>query len=91
MLWQVFAVQEWCFEYGARFLHQFVAVASAFEDARLDTARSVGDFTVGDLREQSSTMGCLHRFHAPRPLVPGVADVGADWPAIHSPSVKEDQ
>ena len=38
-------------ERGSRFLHEFVAVPAAFEFARLDSAWSVGDFAVGDLRK----------------------------------------
>ena len=33
-------------------LHEFVAVASAFEDAGFDAAGAVGDFALGDLGEQ---------------------------------------
>ena len=36
-------------------LHEFVAVASAFENSWFDAARAVGDFAVGDLLQELAT------------------------------------
>ena len=38
-------------EFVSGFLHEFVAVAAAFEDAGFEAAGTVGDFAGGDLRE----------------------------------------
>lgn len=50
-------VAEFATQLVSRLLHQFVAVAAAFEDAGLQAAGAVADFAVGDLLEHLQHIG----------------------------------
>ena len=46
---------------GTWFLHEFVAVSAAFENAWFQTAGTVGDLALSDLGEHAATIA-LHTF-----------------------------
>ena len=57
------AVTDWStrirgvFQDVAEFLHEFVAVSAAFEDAGFDAAGAVGHLPLGDLGQQCQAVG----------------------------------